>query len=80
MVDCAGKPSPVQARPVHDKIDGTPLHGTFPAVVLAGDSPEAFNDIAHPKRVTPQKVALESAGGSVSLPPHSLTIVKCVSD
>lgn len=62
------------------KIDGVPLQGSFTASVLAGDSPEAFNDIAHPERVAPQQVTLESAGGSVNLPPHSLTIVTCVSN
>jgi alpha-N-arabinofuranosidase len=52
------------------------LDGEYAALVLAGDSPDAFNDIAHPNRVTPQKTTLPFIKGEVNLPPHSLTIVK----
>jgi alpha-N-arabinofuranosidase len=52
------------------------LDGEYAALVLAGDSPEAFNDIENPNRVTPQKKTLTFIKGAVDLPPHSLTIVK----
>ncbi|MCX7006013.1 MAG: hypothetical protein NTY53_01970 [Kiritimatiellaeota bacterium] len=52
------------------------LDGEYAALVLAGDAPEAFNDIEHPNRVTPQKTTLTFNKGAVNLPPHSLTILK----
>ncbi|MEI7903184.1 MAG: alpha-L-arabinofuranosidase C-terminal domain-containing protein [bacterium] len=52
------------------------LDGKFSAVVLAGASPEAFNDIEYPDRVAPQKTTLTFTQGVVNLPPHSLTIIK----
>jgi len=55
---------------------GRLLDGEYAAVVLAGDSPEAFNDIENPARVMPQKTTLTFAKGVVNLPPHSLTIAK----
>jgi alpha-L-arabinofuranosidase len=52
------------------------LEGDYAAVVLAGDSPEAFNSIEHPDRVAPMKKTLTVIRGVVELPPHSLTVVK----
>jgi alpha-N-arabinofuranosidase len=52
------------------------LDGTFDATILAGDSPDAFNDVEHPDRVLPVKTQLQFNQGVVELPPHSLTIVK----
>lgn len=51
-------------------------NGRCSAIQLAGDSADAFNDIEHPHRVTPQKINLHFANGVAKLPPHSLTIVK----
>ncbi|MEI6117620.1 MAG: hypothetical protein WCP99_24025, partial [Burkholderiales bacterium] len=51
------------------------LDGTFDATILAGDSPDAFNDVEHPARVVPQKTQLKFNQGVVSLPPHSLAII-----
>ena len=51
------------------------LEGTYEATILAGDSPEAYNDIDHPDRVVPEKRRLVFRDGVVNLPPHSLTIV-----
>jgi alpha-N-arabinofuranosidase len=50
--------------------------GEYAALVLAGDSPEAFNDLETPNRVTPQKTTLTFIQGAANLPPHSLTIIK----
>ena len=55
-----------------------PLQGTFSAKVLAGDSPDAFNDIEHPDRVAPEEVDPSFRKGSADLPPHSLTILHLV--
>jgi len=52
------------------------LDGNYAAIVLSGDSPEAFNDIGHPDRVAPQKTTFTFTQGVVDLPPHSLSIVK----
>ena len=45
------------------------------ATILAGDSPNAHNDIARPDRVVPEKTELTFKNGTVDLPPHSLTIL-----
>jgi alpha-N-arabinofuranosidase len=52
------------------------LDGTFAATVLAGASPEAFNDVEHPGRVAPEQTKLTFTKGTATLPPHSLTIVR----
>jgi len=56
-------------------LEDRPLEGEFSAAVLQGDSPEAFNDIAHPNRVAPEFKRLKLKKGLVLLPPHSLTIL-----
>lgn len=53
-----------------------PIVGSIAAVVLAGDSPEAFNNIEHPKRVVPERRTFTSSRGTVDLPPHSITVLK----
>jgi alpha-N-arabinofuranosidase len=58
------------------KLGNRLLDGTFDATILAGDSPDAFNDVEHPDRVLPVKTQLQFNQGVVELPPHSLTIVK----
>lgn len=58
------------------RMKDTLLEGKFAAVQLAGDSPDAFNDIDHPNRVAPKKLSLTFKRGSTTLAPHSLTIVK----
>ena len=52
------------------------LDGTFDATILAGDSPEAYNDVERPNRVVPEKTQLKFNQGVVNLPPHSLTIIR----
>lgn len=68
--------SPSQAIACKIKLGDRLLDGAFDATRLAGDSPEAFNDIEQPDRVVPEKVQLEFNQGVVQLPPHSLTIVR----
>ena len=52
------------------------LDGNYAALVLSGDSPDAYNDIDHPKRVVPVKTQVTFSKGVVTLPPHSLAIIK----
>ncbi len=52
------------------------LDGEHAALVLAGDSPDSYNGIENPDRVTPQKTTRTFVKGAVHLRPHSLTIVK----
>jgi len=71
----------VNRHPLQDvackvKMKDVLLEGTYEATILAGDSPEAYNDIDHPERVVPEKRQLVFRDGVVNLPPHSLTIVK----
>ena len=66
---------PAEAVACSVKLGDVPLDGTFKATQLAGDSPDAYNDIDHPDRVTPKKVRLAFRKGVADLPPHSLTIV-----
>jgi alpha-N-arabinofuranosidase len=56
-------------------IGGIPLTGAHHATVLSGDSPDAYNDIAYPDRVTPQQWEVACTDGVLSLPPHSVTIL-----
>jgi alpha-N-arabinofuranosidase len=56
--------------------EGRSLNGSFEATVLAGDSPDAYNDIERPHRVVPEKRQLTFREGVVRLPPHSLTVVE----
>jgi len=58
------------------RIGAALLDGTFDATILAGDSPEAYNDVEHPDRVVPEKKKIAFTQGVVTLPPHSLTIVR----
>jgi alpha-N-arabinofuranosidase len=57
-------------------LKNTLLEGSFEATVLDGDSPEAYNDIENPRRVSPKKVQLTFQKNVAKLPPHSLTIVR----
>ncbi len=66
---------PSEALDCSVKMNDTPVDGAFPATVLEGDSPEAYNDIENPERVQPGKRQLVFRDGIVELPPHSLTIV-----
>ncbi|MBT7302560.1 MAG: alpha-N-arabinofuranosidase [Victivallales bacterium] len=56
-------------------VDETPLDGSHQATVLTGESPDAFNDVEHPNRVSPRAVELAFRNGAVDLPPCSLTVV-----
>jgi alpha-L-arabinofuranosidase len=53
-----------------------PMTGTFPATVLAGDSVDAYNDIASPDRVVPVSTQVAVVDGVCLLSPHSLTVLQ----
>jgi len=67
---------PEQAAACTVKMGDRLLNGAFDATVLAGDSPEAFNDVERPDRVVPEKQKARFSEGTISLPPHSLTVVR----
>jgi alpha-N-arabinofuranosidase len=58
------------------RIKDTLMEGACAALVLDGDSPEAYNDIEHPDRVVPRKTKAVFKQGVVKLTPHSLTLVR----
>lgn len=58
------------------ELEGARLTGTFDATVLAGQSPDSYNDIESPNRVVPVKRRLTFRQGETNLPPHSLTVVR----
>ena len=45
-------------------------------MVLAGDSPDAYNDVGRPDRVIPQEREVALTGNTVELPPHSVAVVR----
>jgi alpha-N-arabinofuranosidase len=51
------------------------VNGTLSASVLAGDGPNAFNDIDQPDRVVPLSAELEVKAGRVTVPAHSVTVL-----
>jgi alpha-N-arabinofuranosidase len=58
------------------KLKDKTVEGAFEATILAGDSPDAYNDIEHPERVAPERKELCFRDGTTTLPPHSLSIVR----
>ena len=57
-------------------LGGEPLDGTHQVTVLAGGSPDAFNDVDQPDRVIPEQTELRFSDGAAPLPPHSISIVE----
>lgn len=70
---------PVRTLPltIDFKSLGCAVPSVLPAVVLAGDSPDAYNDVGTENRVVPQQVSWRvSADGQVSVPPHSISVLQ----
>jgi alpha-L-arabinofuranosidase len=57
------------------RLDGQSPSGTYEALLLDGDAPDAFNSVDHPTRVVPRNAVGECIDGRITLPPHSLTWV-----
>ncbi|MGO9968164.1 MAG: alpha-L-arabinofuranosidase C-terminal domain-containing protein [Bryobacteraceae bacterium] len=53
-----------------------PRDGAVKVRLLAGDSPDAYNDVDRPDRVVPETREWKLRGGAVQLPPHSVSIVQ----
>ncbi len=66
------------SKPVACKLNmkNKTLEGSYTAVALTSDSPEAYNDINFPDRVTPEQTTVNFTKGVTYLPPHSLLIIK----
>lgn len=47
--------------------------------ILSGDSPDAYNDVAHPDRVVPETRPLVLRDGQIEVPPHSVAIAQFTS-
>jgi alpha-N-arabinofuranosidase len=58
------------------KLGGALWKGTCQLTTLAGDTPDVFNDIENPDRVTPVKSSRELKEARINLPAHSLTIIQ----
>ncbi len=58
------------------KLGDRPLAGEYRATILAGDSPDAFNDVDRPNRVVPQTTMLKLSNGVAQLPPLSLVVLE----
>ena len=57
------------------KLDA-PAGGKVKITLLAGDSPDAYNDVARPDRVTPERREWTVASAPLQLPPHSVSLVQ----
>ena len=44
--------------------------------ILSGDSPQAYNDVAHPNRVVPETHDLAIGNATLEFPPHSIAVVE----
>jgi alpha-N-arabinofuranosidase len=55
-------------------IDGIP--DVVDAIVLAGDSPDAYNDVDAPHRVVLEMLQMNVENGNVKLSPHSINIIR----
>lgn len=71
---------PSKQVPCEVRMTDTLLEGTYAATILAGDSPDAYNDVRHPDRVVPERRQLTFSQGVVNLLPHSLTIVPFITE
>ena len=65
-------------RPVDLKVDlgGVPGLAKAKATSLAGDSPDAYNDVTHPDRVQPEPREGVLKDGALWLSPHSVNLVE----
>ncbi len=56
-------------------IKGLPANAPIEWTVLVGDSPDAYNDVAHAARIVPQTRRVTPASGTITLPPHSVSVL-----
>lgn len=63
-------------KPVEINLGLGNVSGKIEAVILSGDSTEAYNDIDNPDRVIPERKQMIMKNSHVMLPAHSLAIFK----
>lgn len=64
--------APAECRLV---LKGLPARARATWTVLAGDSPDAYNDVDRPDRVAPVTRQIAPFDGTITLPPHSVNVV-----
>jgi alpha-N-arabinofuranosidase len=52
------------------------LAGRYKVTVLCGDSPDVYNNIEYPDRVTPCETEVVFENGKVDVPPHSIMVIR----
>lgn len=57
-------------------IGGQAWQGPHKVTVLCGDSPDAYNDLEAPDRVSPSEAEQTFEQGEVELPAHSVTVIQ----
>ena len=67
---------PLKAREVSLDFCGKEVGGQVAATVLSGSGVDDYNDVGREDSVVPYETTLEVALGKVSVPPHSLCIVR----
>ena len=58
------------------RIPGLGADAKLSTTVLAGDSTDAYNDVARPDRVVPEQRRYTLNNGQIELPAHSITIAR----
>lgn len=67
---------PERAMTCHVALAGLPAGGAVSAITIAGDSPDAYNDIGAPDRVVPETLPVPDLGEPLRLPPHSVSLIR----
>ena len=57
-------------------VDGRSNPAKGRVTILSGDSPQAYNDVAHPNRVVPETHDLAIGNPTLEFPPHSIAVVE----
>ncbi len=65
---------PVAQADCHLHLDKMAPDGAVDVLILDGDSPDAYNDIDKPDRVTPHAERLACRNGRISIPPHAIVV------
>lgn len=67
---------PAASAPCRIVLDGQVLTGDWPATILDGTSPDAFNSIDAPAAVAPRTARLKDQAGTYAIPPHALCMLQ----
>jgi alpha-N-arabinofuranosidase len=69
---------PDESLKCHVVIGGNALAGRYKVTELAGDSPDAYNDLECPERVRPYETERTIEHGEITLLPHSISLIQSV--